>query len=69
MDVIGLDATLVKGSHGLRSRSEARAPVLITREPLRGRVLDATEVFGVILEHLGLEAPASAPRRGENLLR
>jgi predicted AlkP superfamily pyrophosphatase or phosphodiesterase len=57
MDVIGLDATLVRGSHGLRSRSEARAPVLITQEPLRGRVLDATEVFGVILEHLGLRAP------------
>ncbi len=59
MDVIGLDATLVKGSHGLRSRSAAKAPVFITRqaEQLPGDNIKATEVFELILNHLGVTEP------------
>ncbi|MSU21096.1 MAG: alkaline phosphatase family protein [Pedosphaera sp.] len=50
MDVIPLDATLVKGSHGRRPASAADHPVLITDRPslLSGKPLDSTEVFGVI---------------------
>ena len=50
MDVIPLDATLVKGSHGRRPADAAHHPVLITekREQLSKQQLDSTEVFGVI---------------------
>lgn len=71
MDVIGLDATLVKGSHGLRSRTPARAPVLITQSGLKGDRLEATEVFGSVLAHLGLSSmnPATPPGVREASLR
>ena len=50
MDVIPLDATLVKGSHGRRPAAAGDHPVLITDRPslLSGKPLDSTEVFGVI---------------------
>ena len=50
MDVIPLDATLVKGSHGRRPAAAGDHPVLITDRPslLSGEPLDSTEVFGVI---------------------
>ena len=59
MDVIGLDATLVKGSHGLRSRTPARAPVFVTQQAqhLQGKQLEATDVFELILNHLGVAEP------------
>ena len=50
MDVIPLDATLVKGSHGIRPANRKDWPVLITDQP--GLVTDATlpptQVFDVI---------------------
>ncbi|MBW3634855.1 MAG: alkaline phosphatase family protein [Armatimonadetes bacterium] len=54
MDVIPLDATLVKGSHGRPTDSPAAGPLFITQ---RGDVLetdsvDAVEVCSLILEHL-----------------
>ena len=58
MDVIGLDATLVKGSHGLRSRVPEKQPVFITQQGLAQRDIEATDVFGLILQHLGVEENA-----------
>ena len=47
MDVIPLDATLVKGSHGRRPMKEGDRPVLITNMPglTAARAIDSTEVF------------------------
>jgi hypothetical protein len=50
MDVIPLDATLVKGSHGRRGHRPAEQPVLICERPggsLPAQV-DSTEVFGLL---------------------
>jgi predicted AlkP superfamily pyrophosphatase or phosphodiesterase len=57
MEVIGLDATLVKGSHGLPAPSDAQGPLLITRSPqlIPGPSLGATDVMGVILRHLDIQ--------------
>lgn len=54
MDVIPLDATLVRGSHARVERDPARMPVLWTQAPTRARpeAVDATEIRDVILEHL-----------------
>jgi predicted AlkP superfamily pyrophosphatase or phosphodiesterase len=55
LDVIPLDASLVKGSHGRRPDAhDADAPIFITRrgELLTADVLDSTDVYGVILKHL-----------------
>ena len=50
MDVIPLDATLVKGSHGVRPSDERDWPVLITEraDSVSGAALEATEVYGLI---------------------
>lgn len=48
MDVIPLDATLVKGSHGAINASAAFHPVLITAAGRVGERLKATEVFEVV---------------------
>lgn len=50
MDVIPLDATLVKGSHGRRPENPEHHPVLITR-PFTGALLnryDSTDIAGLI---------------------
>ncbi len=54
MEVIPLDATLVKGSHGHRTDSIARSPLLITQQEnvLNSERIEAKEVFQVILDHL-----------------
>lgn len=56
MDVIPLDASLVKGSHGHLTSSVERSPLLITQqqELLNGETIEAKEVFQVILDHLNL---------------
>lgn len=53
MDVIPLDATLVKGSHGRRPAEKKDWPVLITgqREPSGGAVLQSTDVFDRLLQY------------------
>ncbi len=54
MDVVPLDASLVKGSHGRRPTQPDEWPVLITSQPelLPGSVLEATDVFRVLRDHL-----------------
>jgi predicted AlkP superfamily pyrophosphatase or phosphodiesterase len=54
MDVIPLDATLVKGSHGRLTDDPRQGPVFITSEKhlLRQETVAATDVKGLILEHL-----------------
>jgi predicted AlkP superfamily pyrophosphatase or phosphodiesterase len=55
MDVIGLDPSLVRGSHGVRTTG----PVLLSSEPalLPGEgAVHATQVKALILRHLGLAA-------------
>lgn len=50
MDVIPLDAALVKGSHGRLPASTAEFPVLISPDPelLEGNAVSSTDVYGVI---------------------
>ncbi len=52
MDVIPLDATLVKGSHGALVKDEAFHPVLITGDKIEKQQLLATDVYDVIWQHL-----------------
>jgi predicted AlkP superfamily pyrophosphatase or phosphodiesterase len=55
LDVIPLDATLVKGSHGRRvAAADIAAPICISRQKhlVPSTTLTSTDVFGVILEHL-----------------
>jgi len=55
MDVIPLDATLVKGSHGCRPANAGDWPVLIAgeRSALAGPELDSTHIFQVIRSLIG----------------
>jgi predicted AlkP superfamily pyrophosphatase or phosphodiesterase len=52
LDVIPLDASLVKGSHGRIDNTRARGPIFIGNA--QSDVIAATEVCGEILMHLGL---------------
>ena len=54
MDVIPLDASLVRGSHGALPGSPGEAPVFITRRAdlLDAERIDAPDVFGLTLRHL-----------------
>jgi len=58
MDIIPLDATLVKGSHGRIPEDKNEWPLLLTRhpQPLPAQ-LQAVDVFGVLLHHLGIPLP------------
>ena len=60
MDVIPLDASLVRGSHGVRTPTDASGPLVMTDRPdlLPRARLDAPEVFDLILAHLEADAPA-----------
>lgn len=51
MDVIPLDATLVKGSHGSTAVPEAFHPVLVTDAPQKPQ-LQATDIYDIIWQHL-----------------
>ena len=55
MDVIPLDATLVKGSHGRRPADKEDWPVCITERPelLGAKQIESTDVFQVLLRHWG----------------
>jgi predicted AlkP superfamily pyrophosphatase or phosphodiesterase len=57
MDVIPLDATLVKGSHGRRPEDKKDWPVFITSQPeiLGAKEIESTEVFQILLRHFGDE--------------
>lgn len=54
MDVIPLDADLVRGSHGCVTNSPAEGPLFITRQTdlLDTTTIDAIDVYGLILRHL-----------------
>ena len=54
MDVIPLDATLVKGSHGRQPADKNDWPVLITGRPelLNAQTVESTDVFQILLRHL-----------------
>jgi len=52
MDVIPLDATLVKGAHGALVQDSSFHPVLITDNAIAKENLDATDVYQVIWHHL-----------------
>jgi predicted AlkP superfamily pyrophosphatase or phosphodiesterase len=53
MDVIPLDATLVKGSHGRRPADKKDWPVFITSQPeiLDAKEIESTDVFQILLRH------------------
>jgi len=55
MDVIPLDATLVKGSHGRRPADKIDWPVFITSQPefLSAEEVESTDVFQILLRHFG----------------
>ncbi len=62
MDVIPLDATLVKGSHGGIHAPKAYYPICITNKPLEKLELEAIDVYDVIWNSLtgekqGLQEP------------
>ena len=54
LDVVPLDATLVKGSHGRRPANKKDWPVLITSQPesLKVNEIQSTDVFQILLKHL-----------------
>jgi len=54
MDVIPLDATLIKGSHGTINTPLSSRPVLITEKEISKKELQPTDVYDVIEQHLGL---------------
>jgi predicted AlkP superfamily pyrophosphatase or phosphodiesterase len=54
MDVIPLDATLIKGSHGRVNTPVSTHPVLITDKALSKNELTPVEVYDVIGEYLGM---------------
>ncbi len=53
MDIIPLDASLVKGSHGRLGASREYHPVIITKNQPVGETLLATDVYAEIWAHLG----------------
>jgi predicted AlkP superfamily pyrophosphatase or phosphodiesterase len=64
MDVIPLDASLVKGSHGRVPDDPRQGPLLLTRQTdlLEGDTLPATGVHDLILRHLGVPVREAAAR-------
>jgi predicted AlkP superfamily pyrophosphatase or phosphodiesterase len=52
MDVIPLDASLVKGSHGSIHVAEQYHPVLITDDPITKTSLQAPDIYNIIWSHL-----------------
>lgn len=56
MDVIPLDATLIKGSHGSQDISKEFYPVLISNQVINHKEIAATDVYSVIWESVFGEA-------------
>ena len=55
VDVVPLDATLVKGSHGRRPADKKDWPVFITERPelLGAKQIESTDVFQILRRHWG----------------
>ena len=53
MDVIPLDASLVKGSHGRKPVDKKDWPVFITDKPefLSAKEIESTDVYHALLRH------------------
>lgn len=62
MDVIPLDATLVKGSHGHLTQNPADCPIFATRQShlLQQASIPAIDVFKLMLAHLQTHVPVAA---------
>ncbi len=58
MDLIPLDATLVRGSHGRITTSAAEGPLLLTRQTHLSQTsaIDATDVCELLLRHLQVDS-------------
>jgi len=54
MDVIPLDASLVRGSHGRTPQNQAEWPVLMTQSPslVPARPLESTNICDVVMRHV-----------------
>jgi predicted AlkP superfamily pyrophosphatase or phosphodiesterase len=52
MDVIPLDASLIKGSHGRINENELDCPIVISEETMSSKILESTEVFNLILSQV-----------------
>jgi hypothetical protein len=62
MNVIPLDASLVRGSHGRIPASLAEGPVAISSEAgALATTLEATDVRDLMLAHLFDDAPLQSP--------
>jgi hypothetical protein len=63
MDVIPLDASLARGSHGRPPATPEEGPLFITSEQdlLNRQAIEATEVFDLLLRHLSEGASTVAP--------
>lgn len=63
LNVIGFDASLVRGAHGRISDDPTEGPLLVTARPelLPHRPLVATDVYSAILAHLGVTAEEAVP--------
>ena len=59
LDVIPLDATLVRGSHGRVTEAAAEGPLFVTERTdlLDAAIIDATDVCELLLRHLAADAP------------
>jgi predicted AlkP superfamily pyrophosphatase or phosphodiesterase len=55
MDLIPLDATLVKGSHGRRPANKMDWPVFISSQPnfLGAKEVESRDVYQILLQHFG----------------
>ena len=64
MDVIPLDATLVKGSHGRRPADKKDWPVFITSQPefLGAKQIESTDVYQILQGHLRSSVGKSASK-------
>lgn len=54
LDVIPLNASLVRGSHGRSDNAATDSPLFMTARPdlLNGTMIDATQVYDLLLQHL-----------------
>ncbi|MEM0981996.1 MAG: nucleotide pyrophosphatase/phosphodiesterase family protein [Cyanobacteria bacterium P01_H01_bin.58] len=61
MDMIPLDPTLVKGSHGHLTQNPEDCPVFITRQSqlLQQSSISAIDVFNLMLDHLKMNMPVT----------
>ncbi|WP_299758324.1 nucleotide pyrophosphatase/phosphodiesterase family protein [uncultured Pontibacter sp.] len=58
LDIIPLDATLIKGSHGRIPEDKSEWPILLTKyKPEIPKEVEAVGVFDIILEHLQIPKP------------